>query len=318
MTSVSIVIPLYNYARWIGEAVQSAKDARPLEIIVVDDCSTDKPVMPPGVIYIRNVINIGVAESRNKGIAQAKGDLILCLDADDKLAPDYIERALPHFEDPRIGIVYGPLSLIREDGSKVGQRWFDGPFNYANQSNGHNSVPTCCIFRKEAWARAGGSRAYEKPAEDAALWLRITSQGWRVGFINDDKATAYYRMHEGSQTSLHPRFDWWKIGRAWRNRNSGVGHPVQIYDCPNVSFVITYHAEQELEFIRTLDSIEGLAAIDWEIHASGVPTSRLLDGWPFVRWNAERCAPTVVYLKAGEIVTDAEWDIIMERKEWPR
>ena len=261
--------------------------------------------------------NIGVAETRNKGISKAKGEIILCLDADDILCLDYIQRGLPRFVDPRVGIVYGSLSLMDEKQREVGKRWFDAPFNFKNQAIGMNSVPTCCMFRKEAWLRAGGYRKYESPAEDAGLWTRIASQGWRVVFINDNRPTLNYRMHDGS-LSRATKFPDWVHNRAWKTRNSGVGNPVQIYDCPQVSFILAYSSQNELDFIRTVDSIEGLRAIDWEICAVGDPSPRLLAGWPFVRWNVEAWSNTQVFLEAGEVITDKDWDIIMERKEFPK
>jgi hypothetical protein len=145
--------------------------------------------------------------------------------------------------------------------------------------------------------------------------LRIASQGWKVVFLDDRRPTLYYRMHAGS-LSRSARFPDWFGARAWKTRNSGTGSPVQIYDCPQVSFIMAL--DNELDFIRTIDSIEALTAIGWEVCAIGAPTARLLAGWPFVKWNAEPSTTTKVYLEAGDIMTDAEWSTIMERKEWPR
>lgn len=319
MNSVSVIIPLHNYANWIEAAIQSAKDQtrKPLEIIVVDDASTDNPHIPGEVIYIKNDINIGVAETRNRGIEQARGDIILCLDADDILVDDYIQRGLPKFQEPRVGIVYGCLALVDENLRQVGKRWFDAPFNFRNQVLGNNSVPTCAMFRKEAWRRTGGYRKYESPAEDAGLWTRIASQGWYVRFINDNKPTLYYRMHEGSLSRTH-KFPDWVSGREWKKRNAGLGNPVNIYDCPKISFILAYSSRNALDFIRTVDSIEGLKAIDWEICASGNPSPRLLAGWPFVRWNVEASSPTQVFLEVGESVNEQEWSTIQERREFPK
>jgi glycosyltransferase involved in cell wall biosynthesis len=322
--TVSIIIPLYNYARWIGEAVQSALDQLyPVEIIVVDDCSTDNPIIPKGIKVIRFTHNQGVAVARNTGIAQAQGDLIICLDADDKLKPDAVGRLVPEFEDPRVGVAFAPLVLINEAGAVMSQRWFMEQFNYKGQTEGRNQVPTCAMFRREAWERAGGFRTYEKPCEDAAFWLRVASQGWKVKNIHGD-SMLFYRTHgvvsearAGSETQLNPPFDWWKVGREWKNRNSGIGAPVQIYDCPRVSFVTSYRVKDEQAFIRTLDSIEGLKAIDWEICAAGIPSPLVRDGFPFVRWGSEPCGSTVVYLEPGEIITESAWQQIIISAEWP-
>ena len=324
MTSVSIIIQLYNYARWIGEAVQSARDQLyPVEVIVVDDCSTDNPIIPKATKVIRFDHNQGVAVARNTGIAQAQGDLILCLDADDRLKPDAVKRLVPEFSDPLVGVAFAPIALTDDKGTVLPHRWFEKPFDYRDQREGRNSIPTCAMFRKEAWKRVGGFRTYEKPCEDAAFWLRVTSQGWRAKNIGGD-SMLLYRMHKevskfraGSETMLNPSFDWWKVGQEWKNRNAGIGGMVNIYDCPRVSFVIDYRVRQEQKFIHTLDSIEGLKAIDWEICAAGVPTPLVRDGFPFVRWGAEPCGSTIVYLEAGEIITETGWQQIIMSAEFP-
>jgi len=321
---ISIIIPLYNYARWIGEAVRSAQDQLyPVEVIVVDDCSTDNPIIPKGIKVIRFDHNQGVAVARNTGIAQAQGDLILCLDADDRLTEDAVKRLVPAFDDPRVGVAFAPLVLMNDAGVAMPTRWFTTPFEYKNQAEGRNSVPTCAMFLKEAWRRAGGFRSYEKPSEDAAFWLRVASQGWTVKNIGGD-SMLLYRTHgtvskfrSGSETKLNQPFDWWKVGREWKNRNSGVGGMVNIYDCPQVSFTIDYQSKNEQAFIRTVDSIEGLTAVDWEIYAYGVPTPLVRDGFPFVRWDCDPQGSTVVYLEAGETITETEWKAILAGMEWP-
>ena len=321
--SVSVVIPLYNYAKWIGEAVQSAKDAQPAEIIVVDDASTDNPIIPEGVKLIRFDTNQGVAVARNVGISQAKGNLIICLDADDKLTPTAIRRLVPKFTNPRVGIAFAPISLIAENGVMSHRRWFEEQYSYSRQRTGNNNCPSCAMFRKRAWEQAGGYRTYEKPAEDAGLWLRIASQGWKVENIGGE-SMLHYRFHHkvsefraGSETQLSPLFDWWKSNRAWSYRSSGVGELVQMYDCPQVSFVLVYRVQDELDFIRTLDSIEGMTAIEWEICASGIPPPLIKSGWPFVRWNEDPTSPTQVYLEAGDVLNDVEWGKIIEKGEFP-
>lgn len=320
---VSIIIPLYNYARWIGQAVHSALLCQPREIIIVDDASQDSPIIPPGVKLIRFDKNRGVAAARNAGILKAKGDLILCLDADDKLIPGCLPRLVPEFLNPRVGIAFAPLDLINEMGVKSPYRWFEANFDYKKQRAGQNMVPTCSMFRKTAWERAGGFRSYEKPCEDAGLWLRIASQGWTVKNIGSESMLEYRLHHQvskfrtGSETKLNPVFDWWKHGRAWSDRSAAVGELLQMYDCPRVSFLIDYNAGTEQGFIRTLDSIEGMKAIEWEICATGKPPKLIRSGWPFVRWNMDPTTRTEVYLEPGDILTDDEWKKLTTFMEFP-
>jgi GT2 family glycosyltransferase len=323
---VSVVIPLYNYGRWINDAVQSAKSqtVHPCEIIVVDDASTDNPVIPAGVKLIRFKKNQGVAVARNTGIAEAKGDLILCLDADDKILPKAIEMLLPKFSNPRVGIAYAPLVLMDENGVDIPRFWFADEFDYFLHRSGKTQIPTCAMFRKVLWERVGGFRSYEKPAEDAAFWLRAASQGWKVA--NESKyPMLQYRTHAavsehraGSETQLNPVFDWWRKGRAWSVRNSGAGGKVRIYDCPLVSFVISYQPDKEKEFIQTIDSIEGLSETEWEICAEGSPRPLIKSGYPFIRWGKETSGKIVTQTKSGEIVTDEIWIKIVSFKEFPQ
>lgn len=101
--SVSVVIPAYNAAEFLGRAIRSALDqtAKPLEILVVDDCSTDDTVSvvrkmgSPIVRVISSPSNRGPGAARNLGIDEAQGDWIALLDADDAWLPERLERLVP-------------------------------------------------------------------------------------------------------------------------------------------------------------------------------------------------------------------------------
>lgn len=110
--SVSVIIPTYNYARFLGEAVDSAlaQTHPPLEVIVVDDGSTDatSDVLASYGDRIRVLRqgNQGVATARNTGIAAARGEYLAFLDADDIWKPRKLELQMARFEaDPSFGLV---------------------------------------------------------------------------------------------------------------------------------------------------------------------------------------------------------------------
>ena len=133
---ICVIIPTYNSARFLPEAVESAlyQTFSPEEVIVVDDGSTDntEDVLEPfrGRIHYIRQENQGPAVARNRGISEAKGDLIAFLDADDVWVPDKSEKQVDLLmENPRIGLVhslYDYLDMAREQRlvPRHGHGWF--------------------------------------------------------------------------------------------------------------------------------------------------------------------------------------------------
>ena len=111
--SVSVVIPTYNYGRFIKTAIGSVLDQTrsPAEIVVVDDGSTDETAavvaaFGKAVRYIRQD-NAGVCAARNRGVSESTGELIAFLDADDTMEPSNLEKQVARFEsDDEIGLVH--------------------------------------------------------------------------------------------------------------------------------------------------------------------------------------------------------------------
>jgi len=107
---VSIIITSYNYGRYLSEAIESVlkQTYQNIEIIVVDDGSTDntKNIAKRYPVRYFYQANQGVATARNNGIKRSDGEFFLCLDADDKLLPDYIRKTVKvMMETPNIGFV---------------------------------------------------------------------------------------------------------------------------------------------------------------------------------------------------------------------
>src|SRR5436190_9018266 len=124
MKTVSVVIPTYNYARYLGAAIDSAlqQTHAPLEVIVVDDGSTDDtPRLLDGYgdrIRVIRQKNSGVAAARNAGVREARGELIAFLDSDDLWKPRKLELQIARFEaDPGLGLVHcGAETLDDQNG----------------------------------------------------------------------------------------------------------------------------------------------------------------------------------------------------------
>jgi len=120
---VTVVIPCYNQARFLGEAIESvlAQSYRNFEVIVVDDGSTDKTSEVAGryegVRLIRQE-NKGLAGARNSGLAKSQGEYVVFLDADDRLLPKALEVGLGCFDShPECALVSGHTRFINADGS---------------------------------------------------------------------------------------------------------------------------------------------------------------------------------------------------------
>lgn len=127
LTSVSVVIPAYNCADTIQDAIATARAQthRPREIIVIDDASSDgtleklSQVAGPDLVVIRSRRNAGGAAARNRGIDYARGDVIAFLDADDLWAPDKLEKQLALLNaNPGPAFCFSAVSFVNEYGER--------------------------------------------------------------------------------------------------------------------------------------------------------------------------------------------------------
>lgn len=309
---ISVVIPCYNYARYVGDAIASVaeQEGADYELIVVNDGSTDDSadvietallelMMTGGERYnLLNIPNGGVAAARNAGILFARGQYIVCLDADDKLGNPLFLKTLADAldSDPALGMVFTGLRIMDADGNPGNMADWPNGYDYDKQTQGRNQVPTCCMFRREAWQRAGGYRKVYTPAEDAELWLRIGALGYKGKQITRE-GWFIYRLHSNSlstaiRTGRNREPDWlgdkpWiKSGNRPFAADGFVrfSWPVRNYDRPKVSVVIPvgpYHADH---FREAVDSVEAQSDPYWEIivvNDSGVDLD--LRGMPYVR-----------------------------------
>jgi glycosyltransferase involved in cell wall biosynthesis len=199
---VSVVIPCYNYARFLGDAIQSALDQTypDVEIIVVDDGSTDDTRAIAETFPMARFIaqtNQGLSAARNTGLAHCRGDLVVFLDADDRLLPDAIETGARLLADnPALGFVAGCSIFISRDG--IPQPTVNTPVSRQHEAYvallRHNSIrnPAAVVFRRHVVDAVGGFTSGIDACADLDLYLRI-SRSFPVAF--HDTAVAEYRRH---------------------------------------------------------------------------------------------------------------------------
>lgn len=191
---VSIIIPCYNQAEYLKEAIDSAKaQTIPCEIIVVDDGSTDNSLEvaisnTPSMIIQKT--NGGVASARNAGIKEAKGEYILTLDADDKITPDFVEKCLEANND-----IVGTWQQEFGASDRIWE-FRDKPIH--NEFLKNNQINCCSLFKKEIWEKIGGydENMPHQGYEDWDFWLRATKAGYKVTVIPE--ILFFYRKHGDS------------------------------------------------------------------------------------------------------------------------
>ena len=121
---VSVIIPNYNYAKYVGEAIESvmSQSYKDIEIVVVNNGSTDDSMKVlqkyAEKILLINQENLGQSGSRKTGLEAATGDYIAFLDADDKWDPQKIEKQMSLFT-PKVELVYCGINLFSENAQKI-------------------------------------------------------------------------------------------------------------------------------------------------------------------------------------------------------
>jgi glycosyltransferase involved in cell wall biosynthesis len=205
---VSAIIPCYNGARWLAEAIDSIKAQTQGvdEIIVVDDASTDDSYEiareHDDVIVLRNARNLGEGYSRNVGLRRATGDLITWLDADDLWLPHHVHTLTALFERyPEATAAFAAVErfglrneLIR-GGVPLGEP--SNVFWLAFRDWVHTTIGS--MTRRSALLRIGGFDEHERYSVDFDLWLRLSRSHL---FVCTYEVTSRWRWH-GAQQSAH-------------------------------------------------------------------------------------------------------------------
>ncbi len=192
---VSVIIPLYNAAPYITEALESvlASTYRPIEIVVVNDGSTDKGeevaaryAKEHSEIRLFSQPNAGVSAARNHAIREARGEYILPLDADDKIGSTYITHAVEAMHEG-VRVVGCRAEFF---GERQGE-WKLPPFSHELLAR-RNMIPITSLFRKADWIATGGFCEEEIYREDWSFWVSLMELGGT--YIRLDEVGLYYRV----------------------------------------------------------------------------------------------------------------------------
>jgi cellulose synthase/poly-beta-1,6-N-acetylglucosamine synthase-like glycosyltransferase/peptidoglycan/xylan/chitin deacetylase (PgdA/CDA1 family) len=216
---VSVLVPAYNEAKCIEQTVRSlvASD-HPIEVLVIDDGSSDgtarivENLGLPGVRVVRQ-LNAGKPAALNRGIANAKYDLIVMMDGDTVFEPTTVRELVQPFGDPRVGAVAG--------NAKVGNRdSLIGAWQHIEYVMGFNLDRRMYdAFRRSALERVGGM-SDDTLAEDTDITMAMHRDGWHVVYA--EKAVAWTEAPESVQQLWSQRYRWsyGTMQAIWKHRRS--------------------------------------------------------------------------------------------------
>lgn len=215
---VSFVVLSYNYARYIGQTIESIlaqSGDYDFEIIVVDDASTDNShevitsFQDKRLRYFRHERNRGHAATVTDGLQAARGRYIARIDSDDRYRPTFLREVVPILEaQPAVGLVYGDAAIIDDDGvltalttdTQHGHADFQGNEYVALLEKNFICAPTV-IARREAWLAA---LPIPEGLSFHDWWFTLQiARGWQLSYRNE--VLADYRVHAANYHTLIAR-----------------------------------------------------------------------------------------------------------------
>jgi len=225
---ISIVLPTYNGAKYLHEAVQSCLDQTlaDWELIIVDDCSTDQtPALAASwtgkdgrISFVRHEVNQKTPGALNTGFARARGGYCTWISDDNRFLPRAIQE-MAEFLDahPDVGVVYADYELIDGVGAHCGRM----PAGQVQDLGIECSIGPCFLYRREVHAKVGGYMLEAWPSDDYEFWLRASCvcrmtplrrelYQFRVhpGGMSQAQAGRVYRAMEGCLKRNLPRLPW--------------------------------------------------------------------------------------------------------------
>jgi hypothetical protein len=287
---VSVLIPTYNYARFLPEAIESvlAQDFRDFELLIVDDCSEDDTagVVRPfcardaRVHFSVNASNLGLGNNWNHCLEQSRGEYIKFLFGDDKLChPQALGKMIALLERHPSATLAASARVILDEKSKVVDVWRPLPEGCHNgrtiitaclMENGKNLVgePSAVLFRKSD-ARRGFDAGYRQML-DVEMWFHLLGKG-DLAYTREPLCA--FRCHPLQQTVRNT-----DSGVAWKEHAVFIAsHAVQPRFPRKVVFPILFHLRHSRGKSPEATSPEML---EWQRRLAG----RWGGGWQWFYW----------------------------------
>lgn len=239
LRKVSILIPVYNREKIINETIESAlsQTYKNIEIIIVDNCSTDKTYEickqyeknNNKVKVYRNEENIGPVRNWLECLKHSTGHYIKFLWSDDWMDNDFIEKTVPYLEDEDVAFAYSPAYIVYEDYKELAYALFDEDKLYESKQFEYMAIlkgdvpvsPGCALFRRKdvidnlmVEIPNDDKLIFNKfgAGNDLLLFLLPLLKYKKVAYINSTKS--YFRAHKGSfscSNNLTLYYDWARL-----------------------------------------------------------------------------------------------------------
>jgi glycosyltransferase involved in cell wall biosynthesis len=237
---VSVVIPCYNQAHFLREAVESVRrQSYPrVETILVDDGSTDDTTAVAAELGVRCIRqeNRGLAGARNRGLAESSGDYVVFLDADDRLLPYGLEANADAFKErPEAAFVSSWFRYIDKIGNPISLPVLppippaQDHYRALLDCSYWIGCPAQAMFQRDAVLAAGGYDEAFRACEDRDLYLRVARS--RVIYAHNGGPVCEYRQHRESMSQNHARMLKWSVLTlrrqrrwTWRSRSLRVAY----------------------------------------------------------------------------------------------
>jgi GT2 family glycosyltransferase len=206
---ISVVVPAYNVAPYIGEALASlqAQTFGAFEAIVIDDGSTDAtvdaiaPFLGDSRFRLIRTANAGLSAARNVGIADVRAPFVAMLDSDDRYRPAYLEKMLARISaEPDLAFVTCDAESFvagNDHRERFSDRYAQGePITLETLLTDRTKIFGLCTLRTDALRKVGGYDPALRAAEDLDLWLRLLGTGHAGGLVPE--VLVDYRRRTGS------------------------------------------------------------------------------------------------------------------------
>ena len=200
--TISVIIPLYNKEREIGDTLRSvlAQTLQPTEIVVVDGSADAVRAIASPLVKLVTQANAGVCAARNRAIAESAGDLIALLDADDTWEPGFLEEiASMAAEFPGCGIYSTAFNIVSHDGRFPAptptERGVVADF-FRDSAHRYISIPSASAVPRAVFESVGGFPEGMKIGEDLYMWIKIARR-YKVCFspyskVASNRSSAIY------------------------------------------------------------------------------------------------------------------------------